>query len=239
MKALANVANTNLSTDPEGFFGALSRPDAPSDQAISADFRVEMTDHALAPVPVAGMPVSGTAQTWQGAFTVTARIEPLAANECTTDATRASAELKALRGYVVYDAQLIDPGAIMRKSTRFNWVVLAGLACLATDAGAQLDVAPSEPNILLLVDNSGSMEWKSSSNTDPICDPLNPNTATSATNEKSRWTELVEALTGTINNYSCYAEPRNVASGFRDEYELSPTDPPYATSAIARRITVR
>src|SRR5581483_9606589 len=77
------------------------------------------------------------------------------------------------------------------------------------------------------VDTSGSMEWKSSGDVDPVCDPTNPNTSTLTTNEKSRWIELVETLTGTIDNYSCYAEPRNATSNFSTEFQLSPTDVPY------------
>ncbi len=101
-KTIVLAANTSLSTDPEGFFGALNRPDRPADQALDADFRVEITDHGLAPSAVAGMPVGGTAQTWQDAFTVTARVLPVTANgQCSIDATRAS-ENQSLRGYVVY-----------------------------------------------------------------------------------------------------------------------------------------
>ncbi len=114
----------------------------------------------------------------------------------------------------------------MRKLARSKWLLLAGLA-LSSKAGAQLDVVPAQPNIMLLVDNSGSMEWKSSSNTDPICDPMNPNTGTLTPNDKSRWIELIEALTGTISNYSCYAEPRTVASGFNLEFEQDINNPPY------------
>ncbi|HEX3595766.1 MAG TPA: hypothetical protein VHU80_11705 [Polyangiaceae bacterium] len=89
------------------------------------------------------------------------------------------------------------------------------------------DVVAQSPNVLLLVDTSGSMEWKSSGDVDPICDPTNPNTSTTTTNEKSRWIELVETLTGTIDNYSCYAQKRDSTSGFQTEFQLSPTDPPY------------
>ncbi len=107
---------------------------------------------------------------------------------------------------------------------------LGSIALLATTAHAQTegpDVVAQQPNVLLLVDTSGSMEWKSSGDVSPVCDPTNPNTATQATNEKSRWIELVETLSGTIDNYSCYAQPRDATSGFSTEYQLSPADPPY------------
>lgn len=118
----------------------------------------------------------------------------------------------------------------MRKLTRFRWIAAVGLASVALDAGAQSegpDVVQTEPNVLLLVDNSGSMELKSSSDQYPVCDPTNPNTATSTPNEKSRWIDLQEVLTGTVNNYSCYAEPRDLSANFKLEFSLSPTDLPY------------
>jgi type IV pilus assembly protein PilY1 len=107
---------------------------------------------------------------------------------------------------------------------------LCGIVLSASTVRAQTegpDVVPQQPNVLLLVDTSGSMEWKSSGDVSPACDPTHPNTATLSTNEKSRWIELVETLSGTIDNYSCYAEPRNATSGFSTEFQLSAVDPPY------------
>ncbi len=101
VQTLADLANSSLTTDTEGFFGAMVRPDAPPEQGETADFRVEITDHAPAPVPVAGMPISGTAETWQDAFTVIARVEPASMGDCTASATQAS-ENQSIRGYVVY-----------------------------------------------------------------------------------------------------------------------------------------
>lgn len=101
---------------------------------------------------------------------------------------------------------------------------------MAATAHAQTegaDVLPQQPNVLLLVDTSGSMEWKSSGDVSPVCDPTNPNTSTTTPNEKSRWIELVETLTGTVDNYSCYAEKRDATTNFSQEFQLSPTDLPY------------
>jgi type IV pilus assembly protein PilY1 len=112
---------------------------------------------------------------------------------------------------------------------RFVSTVTAGVA-LAAAAGAQTegpDVVAQQPNVMLLVDTSGSMEWKSSGDVDPVCDPLNPNTGTLTRNEKSRWIELVETLTGTIDNYSCYTEKRDTTTNFQTEFQLGPTDLPY------------
>jgi hypothetical protein len=103
----AQKLNASLATDPEGFFGALVRPDRPANDQVSADFRVEITDHAPAPVPIDGMPMGGTgvAQSWEDAFTVSARVLPQAlvagAPQCDPDLTRAS-ENQSFRGYVIY-----------------------------------------------------------------------------------------------------------------------------------------
>jgi type IV pilus assembly protein PilY1 len=119
----------------------------------------------------------------------------------------------------------------MRKLVRIQSIAtMAALTCLAGGAAAQTegpDVVAQQPNVLLLVDTSGSMEWKSSGPVSPVCDPLNPNTSSSTTNEKSRWIELVETLTGSVNNYSCYAEARDGTTNFKSEFQLSATDLPY------------
>ncbi|HEX6276835.1 MAG TPA: hypothetical protein VFZ53_27535, partial [Polyangiaceae bacterium] len=81
-------------------------------------------------------------------------------------------------------------------------------------AAAQRDIAPPLPNVLLLVDTSGSMEFKTDGST-VTCNPGN----TALTNERSRWINVVEVLTGTLNNYSCETMDR-VSTTFRDgEYQ--------------------
>jgi len=88
-------------------------------------------------------------------------------------------------------------------------------------AAAQADVSPQSPNVLLLVDTSGSMEYKTSSNVFPICrynaTGLIPSPPTLS--EKSRWTDLVEVLTGSIANYDCQTLDRGSAS-FKNEYKI-------------------
>jgi type IV pilus assembly protein PilY1 len=91
-------------------------------------------------------------------------------------------------------------------------------------AHAQADVSPPPPNVLLLVDSSGSMDYKTNGNTFPAC-RYNGSTTTAATSERSRWIELVEVLTGSINNYECQRLDRNSAA-FRNEYALG-GNPPY------------
>ncbi|MBM4361197.1 MAG: hypothetical protein FJ104_00840, partial [Deltaproteobacteria bacterium] len=102
-------------------------------------------------------------------------------------------------------------------------VALAALTA-ATNARAQADTVSTSPNVLLLVDTSGSMELKSSSDQPPVCVPDTPNVPPGTVgNEKSRWIELLEVLTGTVRDYSCYAQDRASAE-FRDEYRLGPTN---------------
>jgi type IV pilus assembly protein PilY1 len=83
-------------------------------------------------------------------------------------------------------------------------------------AHAQADVSPPAPNILLLVDTSGSMDYKTNSNAFPSC-RYSGSATTAQTSERSRWIELVEVLTGSINNYDCQRLDRN-STLFRSEY---------------------
>jgi type IV pilus assembly protein PilY1 len=99
-------------------------------------------------------------------------------------------------------------------------VLLTTILGLAT-AHAQSDIERPLPNVLLLVDTSGSMEFRAEDNQLPVCTPGNP----LATNEKSRWIDLVEVMTGTINNYSCFPMNRSTAA-FAAEYGIGGT-PPY------------
>ena len=105
----------------------------------------------------------------------------------------------------------------------------AALVALAVSATprtvrAQADINPPLPNVLLLVDTSGSMEYQA--NGDAVtCNPA----STSAVNHKSRWIDVVEVLTGTIDNYSCQSIDRtdSSAGGFKTgEYSLGGL-PPY------------
>ncbi|HEY4102400.1 MAG TPA: hypothetical protein VGM44_00850 [Polyangiaceae bacterium] len=104
----------------------------------------------------------------------------------------------------------------------------SGLAVLAACLGyaqrgaAQADTNPQMPNVLLLVDTSGSMEYKTSSSTFPACrynaTGLVPNPP--MLSEKSRWIDMVEILTGTISNYDCQAIDRGSAA-FKSEYQVN------------------
>jgi type IV pilus assembly protein PilY1 len=100
---------------------------------------------------------------------------------------------------------------------------LAGTVGTALPALAQVDVNPPRPNVLLLVDSSGSMEYTTSSQTFPVCNPAATNTNPNVI-DRSRWINLVEALTGNIPDYRCESVSRNT-SRFLNEYKISGTMP--------------
>ncbi|MDF3067514.1 MAG: uncharacterized protein K0R38_3115 [Polyangiaceae bacterium] len=115
-------------------------------------------------------------------------------------------------------------------AARSKWLrgLLAAGPLLATVLGAgrahaQADVSPPPPNILLLVDTSGSMDYKTNSNSFPTCRYAGAAT-TAQTSERSRWVDLVEVLTGSITDYECQKLDRNSAL-FRSEYGLGANNP--------------
>ncbi len=99
-------------------------------------------------------------------------------------------------------------------------VATVGVLAFAERAVAQTDVNPPLPNVMLLVDTSGSMEYKSSSSSFPTCDPTG-----GTPSEKSRWIDLLNVLTGSIQDYRCYSEDRSSLE-FKQEFSLGAT-PPY------------
>jgi len=109
---------------------------------------------------------------------------------------------------------MMKPPRLLLASTALG-LGLAG----ARFAYAQSDVNQPLPNVLLLVDTSGSMEYKSGAQEYPTCDLAGD------TSEKSRWIDLVEVLTGQISHYHCQKIDRR-KSAFRTEYSLS-TNLPY------------
>jgi type IV pilus assembly protein PilY1 len=91
------------------------------------------------------------------------------------------------------------------------------LLSASTPSLAQSEAQKPAPNVLLLVDSSGSMEFKTDG-VFPTCDPG------SATSQKSRWIDLVEVLTGNFENYSCWAQNRSDPL-FRSEFSLAGVSP--------------
>ncbi len=108
----------------------------------------------------------------------------------------------------------------VRPSARRPLAVASLLALLlASSRGfAQAEAQKPAPNVLLLVDSSGSMEFKTNGQF-PSCTPGN-----TLASEKSRWIELVEVLTGNFNNYSCWAQSRS-STAFRTEFSLGGVAP--------------
>jgi type IV pilus assembly protein PilY1 len=105
------------------------------------------------------------------------------------------------------------------------------LSAWSGSARAQLDIDPPLPNVLLMIDTSGTMEYLVTP--DPVTGAnVLPGgvTGTDCTLNKgsaytqNRWTSLVSVLTGTINNFSCQATPRNTPA-FKTEYGLGVVPP--------------
>jgi type IV pilus assembly protein PilY1 len=103
---------------------------------------------------------------------------------------------------------------------------LSALFCFlaSNEAGAQVDSNQPLPNIMLLVDTSGSMEY-AVDGSKIACDQVDATltTETKAASQKNRWTQLVEVLTGDVADYSCYTQDRN-STAFRDEFRLGGID---------------
>src|SRR5438477_11383639 len=112
-------------------------------------------------------------------------------------------------------------------SSSRNWFV--GVAALASvtiagGAEAQIDTNPPLQNVLLLVDTSGSMEF-APDGTKVACDQVDASLTgeTKAASQKTRWTQLVEVLTGEVQDFSCFTEYRR-STAFRNEYKLGTVD---------------
>lgn len=110
----------------------------------------------------------------------------------------------------------------MKRHLQKSSVLLPLLATslYASSGVAQGDIDKPLPNVMMLVDTSGSMEWKAEASTFPTCNPGNPN----AKNEKSRWIELVEVMTGSFEKYSCFPMDRSSAA-FVSEFSLNGNKP--------------
>src|SRR4029079_15356685 len=108
------------------------------------------------------------------------------------------------------------------------FAALSGTAALvySGSAAAQGDLTPPLPNVLLLIDTSGSMEYLADG-TAPLLDNTTKKCLPPAGGKSNmnRWATLVSVLTGTIENYSRDAQPRDNPSGFKDEYSISGVKP--------------
>lgn len=94
--------------------------------------------------------------------------------------------------------------------------MFVGLATPAV-AWAQNDLTPALPDVLLLVDSSGSMERMIDGtipeNVGAACTPGTPMTK----DKWNRWATLVQVLAGDIENFSCQSVDRK-SQAFKDEY---------------------
>lgn len=102
----------------------------------------------------------------------------------------------------------------------------AGLC--STPALAQKDIEPKLPNVLLLIDNSGSMEHLMEPTGKLPGDPSAPGTACDGSVNlaaRNRWANLVTAMTGSIgdSDFSCRTVARSGAA-FTGEYGSNPYD---------------
>jgi type IV pilus assembly protein PilY1 len=111
-----------------------------------------------------------------------------------------------------------------------------GVALLAMSAVAraqQTDTNPPPPNVLILLDNSGSMERMidnnlpendgNTCNYEPVLGAQLPLVNQPQAN---RWGVLVQALTGTFQSgYNCISMPRTTGSNFANEYQIGGVAP--------------
>src|SRR5690242_9259495 len=102
-------------------------------------------------------------------------------------------------------------------------VFIGASLSIADSANAQIDVNPPLPNVLLLIDTSGSMEnmtdGKRPEDAGASCIP-------GTTTPMHRWAQLVSVLTGTIQNYSCFSQDRS-STAFQNEFTLPSGPDPY------------
>lgn len=98
-----------------------------------------------------------------------------------------------------------------------NKILLASSCLVAASLGsraarAQLDTNPPIPDVLLLIDTSGSME-KMIDGTDLDTPPGNPNACQPGVSTlPNRWASVLGVLTGDIQNFSCQAIDRTSAA---------------------------
>jgi type IV pilus assembly protein PilY1 len=113
-------------------------------------------------------------------------------------------------------------------------VACAGAAVVSRPALAASDTNPPMPDVLLMIDSSGSMELMMdgcNQDTGLYADGTSCSTVTcdgSTVVSQNRWATQVAALTGSFggNGYSCIAMPRNSGTNFVTEYSLQ-----YASSS--------
>jgi type IV pilus assembly protein PilY1 len=125
----------------------------------------------------------------------------------------------------------------LRARTPHRLAALAGLAALAAAAPAraqQADTNPALPNVMLLLDNSGSMERmidgtlpEDNPANNCNCDPSGTNTTTpcnwaSQPSDINRWGHVIVELTGSFKTgYNCVSMPRASGGPLTNEYQIN------------------
>jgi type IV pilus assembly protein PilY1 len=111
--------------------------------------------------------------------------------------------------------------------------VLGICAWPASGRAQQIDTNPPTPNVLLLLDNSGSMERmidgsipESSPANACNCDPSANTCNWAVSPNPNRWGTVQQALTGQLaNGFNCAAMPRTPGSTFASEYQIGGVTP--------------
>ena len=94
-------------------------------------------------------------------------------------------------------------------------IALAFAVAPGTAQAQQIDIAPPLPNVMLLLDTSGSME-KNIDGTAAKCQPLG------TPSDPNRWGQAIQSLTGGISPYySCVSMPRTTGTQFEEEYTIN------------------
>ncbi len=112
----------------------------------------------------------------------------------------------------------------MRRTHHLLLTALLG-ASVSLPAAAQsgpLDANSVRPAVMLMVDTSGSMERLPDDGSNPLCDSCVPSCTGDTLvdrNNKTRWALTIEALTGTIQDYTCVSEDRSSGSYVSTDYD--------------------
>lgn len=122
----------------------------------------------------------------------------------------------------------------MKRALAASMLLAAGVSLVPAEAQAQTpDVRLIRPNILMLVDTSGSMEWRTNTlNGDCVGRDGGPCNRTSTgqslcastappSERRNRWTTAIEVLTGSIENFSCQEVERTDPSQYDYLYPIS------------------
>jgi len=107
----------------------------------------------------------------------------------------------------------------------WSLAALCAATAIARPVHAQIDTNPPLQNVMLLVDTSGSMEY-ASNGAKVSCDEVDASLPSEpkGASQKTRWTQLVEVLTGDVQQFSCYSQDRR-SGAFASEYQIGGINP--------------